>query len=89
MPPSGLNVNVNDLRMAAALSARSVQRALGASCSRARRTWAAIFEAKGAFFSTSHSTVAQSRASAVSRNTSSSTVLPTPRSPVMISDCAV
>ena len=86
--PSGLKVTVNDLRMDAALSTRFVQLALGAICSSARRTCAAIFGAKAPFFSTSHSTVAQSRASAFSRNTSRSTVLPTPLSPVMIIDCS-
>ena len=88
MAPSLLNVTVNDLRIDAAFSTRSVQRAFGAICSSARRTWTAILGAKAELFSISHSTVAQSRASAFSRKTSSSTVLPTPRSPVMIIDCS-
>ena len=79
---------MNDLRIDAALSRRSVHLAFGAICSNARRTCAAILGAKAEFFSISHSTVAQSRASAFSRKTSSSTVLPTPRSPVMIIDCS-
>ncbi len=58
--PSDENVTVKDLRMAAALRSRSVQRALGAICKRARRAWAAIVGAKAMFFSISHSTVAHS-----------------------------
>ena len=86
--PSLENVTVNDFRIEAARSRRSVQRTFGAIWSRARRTWDAILGAKAEFFSISHSTVAQSRPSAFSRSTSSNTVLPTPRRPVTIMDCS-
>ena len=82
-------MSVNDLRTPAARRATSFQRALGATCSKARRDELGHAPAKLDLLRDLSLNGCPASASAFARNSPSSTVLPTPRSPVMIIDCSV
>jgi hypothetical protein len=86
--PSEATVIENDLRAAAAWRSLSVQLALGATWKRARRTMLPMRGPKPSFLVISAVTVTQPLARARLSNAPSSTVLPTPRRPVISIDCS-
>ena len=86
--PSDETVSENDFSTPAARRTRSPHDGLGAAWKSARRTSAPIRGPNGSFLPISAGTVTQPLCSARSSNAPSSTVLPTPRRPVISIDCS-
>ncbi len=86
--PSDDTVTENDFSTPAARRILSVHVAFGATWKSARRTMLPMRAPNSSFFVTSAVTVTQPAARARLSNAPSSTVLPTPRRPVMSIDCS-